>query len=81
MKTFDKLAIRIKKDLGYDLINFKRTYVGIHQRGSGAFVWTAQCKESLMQISSCTTATELVNQKSPITKLPNPTLGGLIEVN
>ncbi len=33
---FEKLAIRIKKELGYDLENFKRTYAGIHMRGSGA---------------------------------------------
>ena len=80
MTTFEKLSVRIKKDLGYDLVNFERTYAGIHQRGSGAFVWTAQCKGSLMQISSCTTATHLLLQKSPITKLPNSTISGLIEL-
>ena len=44
LSTFEKLAIKIKKDLGYDVVDIKRTYVGIHMKASGAQVWRGKLK-------------------------------------
>jgi hypothetical protein len=71
MKTFEKLAKRLKKDIGYDLVDFKRTYAGIHMRGSGAFVWTAKIKGTNNLISSTITATELLQKKTPLHLMEN----------
>jgi len=71
MTTFEKLAIRLKKDIGYDLVDFRRTYAGIHMKGSGAFVWVATIKDTNFEISSTVTATELLKKKDPIYIMKN----------
>ena len=80
MTTFEKLAKRIKEDIGYNLIDFRRTYAGIHMRGSGAHVWIARIKETNTDISSTKTATELLKKKEPIELMDNATLNQLLEV-
>lgn len=61
---FERLKERIKKDTGIELNNFKRTYVGIHERCSGAFVWVANNGNQL--IGSTETATNLLKSKDPL---------------
>jgi len=80
MTTFEKLAIRLKKDIGYDLVDFKRTYAGIHMKGNGAFVWVANIEGSNVQISSTKTATELLKKKESIYIMENATISQLWEV-
>lgn len=80
MTTFERLAKRLKKDIGYDLVDFRRTYAGIHMRGSGAFVWVSKIKGTNTEISSTVTATELLKKKAPLEILHNPAMGGLMEV-
>lgn len=63
MKPFEKLAIKIKKDLGIELYNFKRTRIGYSGRECGAFTWSAQSKESPREYGSCTTVKELLRAK------------------
>ena len=63
MTTFEKLKIKIKKDLDLDLYNFKRTRIGYSGRECGAFTWIAQSKESPRDYGSCTTAKELLKAK------------------
>lgn len=60
MKTFDKLALKIKKDTGLEVINLKRRYVGIHMKASGAFCWAGQIKGSRVEVGGATPATELL---------------------
>lgn len=62
MTVFEKLAIKIEKDLGYKLINFERSYAGIHERSRGAFVWTANRSPSSGTVGSTTSATELLKK-------------------
>lgn len=42
MKTFEKLKIRIQKDIGIELTNFERTYIGYYGRANGQWKWRAQ---------------------------------------
>ncbi len=60
MTKFEKLALKIEKDLGLKAENFKRAYVGKHQKSSGAFVWFACLKCGT--IGSCYSATELLKK-------------------
>jgi hypothetical protein len=62
MTVFEKLAIKIKADLGFSVENFERTYAGIHERSRGAFVWTCKRKVSGVIIGSTSTATELLKK-------------------
>jgi|TARA_R110000851_G_scaffold281736_1_gene435217 hypothetical protein len=79
MKTFEKLAVKIEKDLGIKLTNIKRTYAGLHQKSSGAFVWTAECVESKDDIGSTVTASELL-KRDKIEEMESPTLASLREL-
>jgi hypothetical protein len=63
MKPFDKLKIKIKKELDIELYNFKRTRIGYSGRECGAFTWVAQSKESPIDYGSCTTVKELLKAK------------------
>lgn len=49
MSTLDRLKVKILRDTGIELTNFKRTYAGVHQRGSGAFVWAEQWGERTVE--------------------------------
>lgn len=80
LTKFERLAKRIKKDMGYDLIDFRRTNAGVHMKGSGAFVWCAKIKDTNLDISSTITATELLKKEEPIRLLENTTLSQLWEV-
>ena len=62
MTIFERLAIKIEKDTGYKLVDFKRTYASIHQRGSGAFTWIATCPISKFTFGSGTPASDLLKQ-------------------
>ena len=63
MTPFEKLAIKIKKELDIELYNFKRTRIGYSGRECGAFTWVAQSKESPRDYGSCTTVKELLKAK------------------
>ena len=63
MTTFDKLKIRIKKDLNIELENFERSYVGHWQRSKGAWVWFANIKGTATSIGSTESATDLLKSK------------------
>lgn len=69
MKTFEKLAVRIKKDLDIELYKFERCRVGRSQRASGAWSWRAQRIDdpSHNDYGSCYSATELLREKEPLT--------------
>ena len=69
MTTFEKLQIKIKKDTGLELENFKRTYHGCLQKSSG-FSWVANLKNSNIQVGSMVTATELL-KKDKIEIIPD----------
>lgn len=60
MKVFEKLKNKIENILGYEVVDFKRTYASINMRASGAYVWEARLKESNIIVASCFTASELV---------------------
>lgn len=62
MKIFDKLKVRIEKELGLNLINFQRTYAGKHERFAGAFLWMAEEVDSALIYGSCETATNLLKK-------------------
>ena len=62
MTIFEKLVVKIKKDLNLDVEDFRRTYSGIHQRSRGAFVWVATDKETNRTVASCSSATELLKE-------------------
>lgn len=79
MTTFEKLAVKIEKDLGLKITNLKRTYAGLHQRSSGAFVWTAECVESKEDIGSTITASDLL-KRDKIEEMEVPTLSSLREL-
>lgn len=63
MTTFEKLAKRIREDLGIDIEihSLHRTYAGYWQREAGAFVWEG-CVYGypLLRIGSCESATTLL---------------------
>jgi hypothetical protein len=79
MTTFEKLAVKIEEDLGLKITNLKRTYAGLHQRSSGAFVWTAECVESKEDIGSTITASDLL-KRDKIEEMEMPTLSSLREL-
>lgn len=62
MTTFEKLQIKIKKDLNLDCYNFKREYASIQELGMGAFSWSAD--HSAGTIGSGVSATELLKIKT-----------------
>jgi hypothetical protein len=67
LTTFERLAKRIKKDLGIDLINFRRTYAGHHQKSAGNWIWGAYNAENAADdIGSCYSATELLKSKKKL---------------
>lgn len=80
MTTFERLAIRIEKDCGLKLTDFRRTYVVYWQKSNGAYVWTARVKDSTKEIGSCETATDLLKSKTPLQTLPPSDRGHLREV-
>lgn len=63
---FEKLRIRIAKDLGLNLTNFERTRAGTHMKGSGAFVWVAKNSINNDIYGSSETATSLVKKKESL---------------
>ena len=63
---FERLKQRIKKDLGLELSNFRRTNAGQHETSSGAFVWTATDLKSNCTYGSGESATNLVNRKEKL---------------
>jgi len=66
MKTFDKLKIRVKKDLDIDIENIHRLYVGHWQRSKGAWVWASNDVDGLTAYGSTESATELLKSKKPL---------------
>ena len=64
MTTFEKLATRIKRELGIDIVNFQRSYAGIHMQSSGAPLWRAVVRGSNSEYNSDQTATELLKCKT-----------------
>jgi len=81
MRTFEKLAKRIKEDMGIELVDFYRTYAGINMKSSGAFVWAAKIKGSNKEVSSTVTATELLKRKEPLELMETCSLGQLLEIS
>jgi hypothetical protein len=63
MKTFDKLAIKIEKEFGFKLTNFKRLYPGYWQRSNGAWVWCAYFINSILEVGSIYPATKIIKAK------------------
>ena len=63
---FERLKQRIKQDLGLELNKFRRTRAGKHQKGSGAFVWTATDLKRNHIYGSSETATTLVKRKETL---------------
>jgi hypothetical protein len=63
MKIFDKLATRIGKEFGLKLVDFKRLYPGYWQRSSGAWVWCAHFENSILEVGSIYSATEIIKAK------------------
>lgn len=63
MTTFEKLAVKISSELGYDIVNPRRTYAGPNLLGSGAWSWTAEVEGTTYRIGSSDTATYL-NKKN-----------------
>ena len=68
--SFEKLKVAIKEDTGIDLINFARTYAGTHQRGGGAWSWTAQTSERSDYCGSTSSANLRLHSR-PIVLLEN----------
>lgn len=72
MTTFEKLAIRLKKDLDISAKNYRRMYVGYWQRSSGAFVWCATTDRDKDEhtghydIGSTFSATLLLRENNPL---------------
>jgi hypothetical protein len=62
MTSFEKLALKIKKELDIDLYNFKRTRVCYYGKRCGRFIWIAQSKSSI-DYGSCITVKELLKAK------------------
>lgn len=52
MKPFERLAIRLNKELDLDCDNFKRVYAGYWQRAQGAWSWGARIKGKLISVGS-----------------------------
>ena len=72
MKLFDELGKKIKKDIGIDLINFKRSYTGYVK--TEHYSWIAEEEVTGKVYFSIYSATELINSKSKI-KLAESTNG------
>lgn len=64
MTTFEKLAKRIKDELGVDLVDFVRTRAGVHMRCAGAPVWRAKVRGSKAEYNSDQPASELLKCKA-----------------
>lgn len=64
MTTFEKLAKRIKDELGVELVDFVRTRAGIHMRSTGAPVWRAAVKGSTFEYNSDMPASQLLKCKT-----------------
>ena len=62
MTTFEKLAEKIKTDLGYNVENIKRTYAGINMKSSGAFTWCGNEVGSFREIGGCCPAKETLER-------------------
>lgn len=70
MTTFERLAQRLKNNLGLDVdvSSFKRTYASKWMKSDGAFVWTCKLKNnSITEVGSSETATNLIKSKSSLT--------------
>lgn len=63
---FSKLKQRIKDDIGIDLIGFRRCYPSSSMLSSGAFTWVAHDPVTKHIYGSTDTATNLVNQSTPL---------------
>ena len=66
MTVFEKLAKRLKDDLGLKVKpdSLQRTYCGYWQLKAGAYSWIGylDCESSIM-VGSCDTASDCVNKK------------------
>jgi len=63
MKPSDKIKQKILTDLGIEIENVSRTYAGRNMKSSGAWVWEAKVKGSLMEIGSPHPITLLLKSK------------------
>lgn len=65
MTTFEKLRERIKKDLDFEVTNFRRNRVGYWQKAAGAWLWVGQKvgedgQLTIIDVGSTYTASDLV---------------------
>ena len=80
MSTFEKLRVRIKRDIGVELTDFKRTMAGRVMMGSGAFSWTSKIVDSGSEVGSGFSATYLLNKKEPLSMISCPSNTGIREI-
>lgn len=68
MTTFQRLAKRLKTDLGFtvDIATLKRTYAGKWLRSSGAFSWSCSSLDNPCKVGSIYIATELLRSTKPL---------------
>lgn len=66
LSVFDKLAAKIKNDLGITVVDIKRRYTGINMKATGAFCWAGKEDGGVFEIGSSTPATELLKAKKLI---------------
>lgn len=66
MRTFEKLRLKIEKDTGWKLYDFRRTYAGHNMLSSGAPSWIAKVidrgEKTTVEVWGCETATALLKQ-------------------
>jgi len=77
MTTFERLANKIRRDVGIETYDLKRTYAR-SAKASGAPVWIGKIKGSNLEVVSGYTATELL--KSPKLKKVSGWSFGEIEI-
>lgn len=66
MSTFEKLRLRLNKELGLDIPDdaiFKRTYAGHWQLSAGIWKWCCHYPGNSYDIGSCFTVREILNAK------------------
>lgn len=61
---FEKLAERVKNELGLELHSMRRTHAGRNMKASGAFTWLAKIRDQTNEIGSATPVTEILEAKS-----------------
>jgi hypothetical protein len=66
MKSFEKLRLKLNKELGLNIpddATFKRTYAGHGQLSAGAWKWCCYYPSNPSDIGSCFTVKEVLNAK------------------